>query len=148
MKYPRERLRYFYAAWTAIAATSAVPIFFDTLGTAAWNGVNFAMAIYLFVSAAGLLAILAGFCAAFSGKALFHWVSFIGSVSIALLSLTFAASFILSRTPGVPLNDWYEIFGIKAPILAFYATAFGCCSVQALVQFSNGRTRKILKPNC
>ena len=39
--------------WTIVAIISAVPILLEVVGIAAWNGVNFALVVYLFVSSAG-----------------------------------------------------------------------------------------------
>lgn len=78
------------------------------LGSAAWNGVNFAMALYLFFSIAGFIGLFAGFCAAISRKAVISWLASMSALAILFLSVIFAFGFIFDRSPGVPFGKAFH----------------------------------------
>ena len=126
--------------WTLLAVGSSVLILFDTLGYAAWNGVNFVMCLYLVASAAGTIGLLAGFCSAFSQRRFLKWVTCVSALAIVALSAIYAAGFIFGRTPGVPLSDQIYLFGrFRTPILLLYGVAFLCCLTEALLYFPRDR---------
>ena len=123
--------------WTIVAIVSAVPILGDVLGTAAWNGVNFVMAAYLFVSSAGLLALIASLYSPWSHSAVFRWITWSGAVGIACLGLVFSAGFAFGRDPEVPWNSSMGIGPVEIPLLALYGFAVASCGIQAVLQFPN-----------
>ncbi len=129
--------------WTLVAIVSAIPILLYVLSYAAWNGVNFAMAVYLFVSSAGLLALAASFCSPCLQKTVFRWISWSGAVGIACLGLVFGAGFVFGRNPEVPWNSGPTIGPIEVPFLAVYGFAVVACAIQAVLQFpSRGQVRR------
>ena len=122
---------------TIVAIISAVPIWMEVVGTAAWNGVNFAMATYLFVSSAGLLALIASLYSPWSQSAIFRWITWSGAIGIACLGLVFSAGFAFWRDPQVPWNSRVGIGPIEIPALAVYGFAVASCAIQAVLQFPN-----------
>lgn len=123
--------------WTLVAIVSAIAVLLDVLGTAAWNGVNFAIVVYLFVSSAGVLALVASLCPPCLRKAVFRWIIWSGAVGIACMGLVFIAGFVFGRDPSVPWNSALKIGAIKIPYLAFYGFVIVSCLIQAVVQFPN-----------
>jgi hypothetical protein len=132
--------------WTLLAATSSLLIFADTLGDAAWNGLNFVMCLYLAASVAGSIGIVVGFCSAFSQRRSLEWITCVSALVVAGLIAIYAAGFIFGRTSGVPLNDpiYFGHSGhFHAPILLLYAAAFLCCLVEARLYFPRPRKLEI-----
>src|SRR5947209_3573890 len=131
--------------WTIVAIISAVPILLDVVSTAAWNGVNFALVAYLFVSSAGVLALIASLCSPWLHSAVFQWITWFGAIGIAGLGLVFAAGFAFGRDPQVPWNSSVGIGPIEIPFLALYGFASrrarykGCCNFP-IVLASEGST--------
>src|SRR5438270_1806973 len=123
--------------WTIVAIISAVPILLEVVGIAAWNGVNFALVVYLFVSSAGVLALIASLCSPWLHSAVFQWITWFGAIGIAGLGLVFAAGFAFGRDPQVPWNRSVGIGPIEVPLLALYGFAFASCAIQAVLQFPN-----------
>ena len=132
-----------FAFWTILALASAFPILADCLGTAAWNGVNLAVAFYLVLSIGGFLGLLAGFIAAFSHKRLFAWITCASAVGIVALSIVFASGFLCCRTPGVPLTDPMYFGRLHLPILALDGAAGVVCSVEALLAIAKIRMPRL-----
>src|SRR5689334_20918820 len=54
-----KRSRLLRVLWTLLAAVSSLPVLFDTVGSAAWNGVNFVVCLYLIASVAGTIGLFA-----------------------------------------------------------------------------------------
>lgn len=123
------------ALWTLVTLASSFPILGIVLGGAAWNGVNFVVGFYLFISIGGFVGLFAGFGAAFSHKRLLAWITCVSAVAIGILSAFFACSFVLTRESDVPLNSPLLIGGFQIPILSLYAAAVICCSIEALLYF-------------
>jgi hypothetical protein len=134
--------RIFQASWTLLSVASAYPIWALTVGSAAWNGVNFAVCVYLIASTGGILGLLAGFWSAFSPRRVPSWTTSASAAAIACLSLVYTAGFIFARDPGVPWNDPFYLGIIHAPLIAFYAAGFVCCSLEALIYFPRIRKPK------
>src|SRR5438270_2701044 len=93
--------------WTIVAIISAVPILLEVVGIAAWNGVNFALVVYLFVSSAGVLALIASLCSPWLHSAVFQWITWFGAIGIAGLGLVFAAGFAFGL-PGINAARHYN----------------------------------------
>lgn len=129
--------------WTIASIAAALPILGLTLASAAWNGVNLAVWLCLIAGGAGVLGLIAGFCSAFSNGRFWAWTTISGAVLIALLSAIYAGGFVFSRSPETPLGDPVSVGVIHAPLLAFYAVAFFCCSVEAALYFP--RTRRYVE---
>jgi hypothetical protein len=121
--------------WTLLSLASSLPILAMVLGSAAWNGVNFAVGSYLFLSAGGVAGLLVGFVAAFSRKKLLGWITCVSAGTIAGLSALFACSLLLDRSRGVPLSGPVIIGGVHASMIVFYGVAFVCCCLEALLYF-------------
>jgi hypothetical protein len=121
------------AVWTFLALAAAFPILADCVGTAAWNGVNVAVALYLLLSIGGFLGLIAGFIAAFSRNRLFAWITCISALAFVALSIVFATGFLCCRTPGVPLTDPMYFGRLHIPVIALDGAAFIVCSVEALL---------------
>jgi len=131
-----------YTLWTLLSIGAALFILGDVLGDAAWNGINVAMGIYLLLSIAGVLGLVAGFRAAFYPKGRFALITCISALAIAGLSLLFGLSFLISRTPGVPLSDPMVIAGFSSPIILLYCAVFFICSVEAFLFFPRNRKQQ------
>lgn len=123
------------AVWTLLAVMSSLPVLADTVGSAAWNGVNFVVCLYLIASIAGTIGLMAGFWSAFSQRRFLEWITCISAFAIVALSAIYAAGFIFGRTPGVPLSDPIYFGRYHAPILMFYGAAFFFCVIEALFYF-------------
>lgn len=123
--------------WTVVAIVSAVPILMDVLGTAAWNGVNLAIAAYLFVFSTSLLALIASLFSPCLHGAVFRWITWSGAIGITCLGLLFSASFAFRRDPQVPWSSGFRIGLIEIPVLALYGFAVASCAIQAALQFPN-----------
>ncbi len=119
--------------WTFLALGSSLPVLADTVGSAAWNGVNWVVWLYLIASAGGTIGLLAGFCSAFSQRRALKWITCVGALVVVALSAIYAAGFIFNRTAGVPLSDPMYFGSFQAPILLLYAAAILCCLVEALL---------------
>jgi hypothetical protein len=119
--------------WTFLAVGSSFPILADTLGSAAWNGVNFVGCLFLIASVGGTVGLLAGFYSAFSLRTVFRWITFASALTIVALSAIYAAGFIFTRTEGVPLNSPIYFGSFQMPILLLYAIAILCCFAEALL---------------
>jgi hypothetical protein len=119
--------------WTLLSLTSALPILAVCLGSAAWNGVNFAVALYLLLSIAGVTGLFAGFFAATSRNKLLAWITCASASAIVALSFVFAYSFLCCRTAGVPLSDPLYFGRLHVPLIVLYGAAFLFCSIEALL---------------
>lgn len=129
--------------WTILAAVSSLPVLFNTVGSAAWNGVNFVVCLYLIASVAGTVGLFAGFWSAFSQRRLLEWITCVSALAIVVLSAIYAAGFIFERTPGIPLNDPMYFGRFHAPILMLYCVAFLFCVFEALLYFPRDRTLRV-----
>jgi hypothetical protein len=127
--------------WTLLSLGSAFFVLGLVLGDAAWNGVNFALGLYLVLSVGGLLGILGGFFSVFSHRRVYEWITCAGSATIAGLSAIFAFGFIFSRARGTPLNGPIIIGGVQVPLLLFYGWACLCCAIEAALFYP--RVRKL-----
>ena len=134
-------------AWTFLAVMSSLPVWGETVGSAAWNGVNWIVCLYLIASTGGCVGLLAGFCSAFSHRRIFKWITFVAALAVLSLSAIYAFNFIFSRTPGVPLGDpmYFTIFSgtFHAPILLLYSIAIFSCLVEALLYVPSQREPKV-----
>ena len=128
---------------TLLAAISSFPVLAFTVGSAAWNGVNFVVCLYLIASVAGTVGLVAGFCSAFSQRRLLEWITCVSALAIVALSAIYAAGFIFGRTPGVPLSDPIYFGRFHAPILLLYGVAFLCCLIEALLYFPHDKKLQV-----
>jgi len=128
-----------YIFWTILSIGSALLIVGDVFGDAAWNGVNIALGIYLFLSIAGLLGLFAGFWATFSPTRPSALITCISALVITGLSLFFGCSFIVSRDRGVPFSAPIYFDGFHVPIIALYGIAFFSCFMEAVLFFPKAR---------
>jgi len=129
--------------WTLVAFASSLPILAIALGTAAWNGVNFAVGLYLFLSAAGSLCVLAGVFAAFFQGSIFPRIACISASVIAGLSAFFGLWFIFGRGYGVPLDEPFFFAGsARVPLLVIYSFAFFCSAVEVLLYLPETKRRE------
>jgi hypothetical protein len=131
-----------------LAFMSSVPILMETLGSAAWNGVNFAMAVYLFLAVLGFLGLLISLVATSSGKSVFLWIAASSAIVVGGLSLVYLGGFLFSRTPGVPLMDPLIIAGVPIPIIAYYGFALVCCLVVAVSSLQKLRNQGQSRARC
>ncbi len=120
---------------TLLSFASSLHILADVLGDAAWNGLNFALSMYLFLSAAGTLGLLLGVFTVFSRKTIFAWITCISAATVAGLSILFGLSFIFGRDTEVPLNSPVYYGHLVIPILALYGIVAVCCSAEAILFF-------------
>jgi hypothetical protein len=121
--------------WTFLAVGSSLPILAYTVGSAAWNGVNWVVWLYLIASAGGSIGLLAGFCSAFSRSTGLKWITCVAALAVVLVSAIYAAGFTFGRTAGMPLNDPMYFGSFHAPILLLYANAVLCCLAEAMLYF-------------
>jgi hypothetical protein len=132
--------------WTFVAVGSSFPILGLTLGLAAWNGVNWAVCLYLIASAGGFIGLLAGFRSAFSARKILRWITCVSALAIISVSVIYASGFIFGRAAGVPLG--YTMYSggsqarLQAPVLAVYAVAILCCLIEALLYIPCDRKLK------
>jgi hypothetical protein len=119
--------------WTLISMVSAWPVLAFCVGDAAWNGINLAVGLCLFLSVGGFLGLLAGFCAAVSSRGLYAWITCISALAVACLSIFLGCEFIFGRDPAVPFNRPVYFGAFHAPIIVLYGVAFVCCSVEAVL---------------
>jgi hypothetical protein len=125
--------------WTLFSLLGAVLILGDTLGDAAWNGINFWMGLYLTLSGIGVLALLVGFYSAFSIRRFCSSITFCGALLPVCLSAVYAAGFLIGREAGTPLLDPLYIGGMPVPILVIYGAVFFICAVEAILYFPSFR---------
>jgi|SRR5271165_6228404 len=130
--------------WTLLAVVSSLPVLAETAGSAAFNGVNFIVCLYLVAAAAGAIGLVAGFVSAFSQRRLLEWITCISALAIVALSAIYAAGFIFGRTAGVPLSDPMYFGRFHVPILVLYGVAFLCCLIEALLYFPHDRKQQAL----
>jgi hypothetical protein len=123
----------FQVAWTLLALVGGLIVLAITTGTAAWNGVNLAVALYLFLSFAGSIGLLVGTLTAFSKKAIFAWMTGLSAFAITCLTFVFLFGFLFGRLPEVPLGEKIEILGLHAPLLVFYCFSLVTCSIALLL---------------
>ncbi len=135
--------RLFQIVWTLLSLASAFLIWALTVASAAWNGVNLAVGLYLITSSAGTLGLLAGLCTGSSRARLFDWMNCFSATAMALLSTIYLAGFIFDRDPGVPIGDVIYVNGVPSPLIVIYAAAIIFCSVQALLSARRLREREI-----
>jgi hypothetical protein len=105
------------------------------LGGAAWNGVNFAVGLYLFLSIGGFLGLFVGLFAAFSSKKPLAWITCASAAAIAVVSAILACGFLFDRVRGVPLNGSIQVGSFPSPIIFLYGLALICCSIEAFIYF-------------
>ena len=132
----------FRVLWTLLSLASAFPILGIAIGSAAWSGVNFVVAVYLFLSIGGFVGLLAGLCVAFSPNRPFAWVTSISAAAITAVSAIFAYGFVFDRAREVPWNNPIFIGGFHTPILSLYGIALVCCSIEALLYFPGAKRIK------
>jgi len=89
-------------------------------GTAAWGGVNLAIAIYGFFGCFGALGLLIGAIGIPSERIVFAWIADFGAVFIACIGVLFLGGFLFGRDKSVPLSD---------PIVALYCWAVLTCGI-------------------
>ena len=109
-----------------------------TIGSAAWNGINWVVQFYLIASIGGSAGLLAGFYSPFSQRRILQWITSVGALAIASVSAVYAAGLIFGRAAGVPLNDPIYFGNFHAPVLSLYAAAILCCLVEVLLYFPRG----------
>ena len=130
---------------TFLGFLSSVPILMETLGNAAWNGVNFAMALYLLIATIGFFGLLTSLVTIRSRKSVFLWIAASSAIAVGGLSLLFLGSFVLSRTRGVPLMDSFIIASVPMPVIAYYGFAVACCSVLAVASLQKLRGQRAVQ---
>ncbi|HZB88584.1 MAG TPA: hypothetical protein VE291_08015 [Terracidiphilus sp.] len=131
----------FRIVWTLISLGSALSILLLTIGSAAWNGVNFVVGLYLLLSFTADIGLFFGFWAAYSNNPIPARVVLLSAVVIASLAAIYACGFLFGRSPGVPLNDPLYVAGLAIPVVALYAVTFLCSSVEAGLFFNQARWR-------
>jgi hypothetical protein len=141
MNPPGTRRTAVQAGMTFVAFLSALPILADIVGTAAWNSVNFAVAVYLALAFFGTIGLLTGTVTGFFKKPIFAWMTGLSAAAIFCLSLLFLLSFLFSRTEGVPLSDPLIFGSIQTPIIVFYGFAMLCCSVVGVFSLKKIRSK-------
>jgi hypothetical protein len=124
---------------------SSVPILMETLGNAAWNGVNIPMALYLLIATLGFFGLLTSLVTIRSRKSVFLWIAASSAIAVGGLSLLFLGGFVFSRTPGVPLMDPFIIAGVPMPIIGYYGFAVACCSVLAVASLQKLRSQRAVQ---
>src|ERR1700733_6849262 len=112
-----KRALVFQAMWRVLTLVAASIILGLTLGSAAWNGVNFVMAMYLLFSLSAFVGLVVALIMWSSNKPLFVWISGLSALVVALGASIFSLGFLHGRDTSVPLNDPIEIFGINGPLL-------------------------------
>jgi hypothetical protein len=129
--------------WALFALASSYPVLAAVFGVAVWGGVNFFVGLYLFISIAGVIGLLAGLYAAFSPRSFFAWAACAGALSFVVLSAILAAGFIFGRDPSLPLDSGATYFGrFHAPDLVLYAIAIVFCGVEFLLYFPTAIKRE------
>jgi len=131
--------------WILLALAGALIIMAVVLGDAAWNGVNFVMALYLLFSLGGFLGLVVALITSSSKRPLFVWMAGLSSLAITCEALSFALGFIYGRNPRVLLNEKVGMFGIRGPLLAFYGFSIVSCSVQVLRSIFKYRQLRVLR---
>jgi hypothetical protein len=116
-----------------------------TLGSAAWNGVNLAVAVYLVCSFVGSVGLLVALIASASRRRLFVWMSGTSAFAIACVALVFILGFLFRRDSGVPINEPVGMFGVHGPLLAFYGFSLVSCFVEVLLSIFRYRQLKVLR---
>ncbi len=134
-----RRSPYLRVMWTFLAVGSSLPVLAETLGSAAWNGVNWVVWLYLIASAGGSIGLVAGFCSAFSQRRVLKWITCVAALAVVSVSAIYAAGFIFNRTAGVPLSDPIYFGSFHAPILLLYAVAILVCLVETLLYLPGHR---------
>lgn len=125
---------------TFLGFVSALPLLTMIGGTAAWNGINLAVALYILFGCAGALGLLIGAVGVFSGRIVFAWIADAGAVFIACIGLICLSGFLFSRDKSVASDSSIYIAGIKAPLVAVYCSSVLICGM--VIWFSS---RKICK---
>src|ERR1700722_15536438 len=106
--------------WTLFSMISAWPVLTFCVGDAAWNGINLALGLCLFLSVGGFLGLLAGFCAALSSRKLYAWITCVSTLAIACLGIFLGCGFIFDRDPAVPFTSPAYFGAFHAPIIVLY----------------------------
>ncbi len=135
----------FQAAWTLLALAGGLIILFFSLASAAWNGVNFVMAIYLILPFAGSLGLFTVLIMSTSKKLSIVWIAGLSALAITCVALIFLLGFVFGRDRSLPLNNSVEMFGIHAPLLVFYGFSMFSCSIQFLLSLFKHRQLKTLR---
>jgi hypothetical protein len=133
------------AIWMLLALAGGLIILGDSLGYAAWNGVNFVMVIYLVLALAGSMGLVAALTRSTSRKPLFTWIGGLSAFAIACVALVFLLGFLFRRDSSLPLNEEAAMFGIHAPLVAFYGFSICSCSIQTLLSIFKYRQLKTLR---
>src|SRR6202022_1297997 len=131
--------------WMVLALMGGLFILGDSLGYAAWNGVNFVMILYLILSLAGSLGLVAALTKSTSKRPLSAWIGGLSALVIAGVALVFLWGFLFGRNSSVPLNESVEMFGIHGPLLAFYTFTICSSSIQILLSIFKYRQLKTLR---
>jgi ABC-type branched-subunit amino acid transport system permease subunit len=113
------------------------------LGTAAWNGVNFAVGLYLVLAVGGFVGLFVGLFAAFSSKRPLAWITCVSAGAIAALSAILTFGFLFDPARGVPLSSEILIGSFHPPIIFLYGAAFVCCSIEAALYFPKTRRMQL-----
>ncbi|MGA7156851.1 MAG: hypothetical protein WBY53_08405 [Acidobacteriaceae bacterium] len=130
------------AGLTLLCLMCALLTLFDVLGNAAWNGINFAMALYLIFAAGAATGLAIGLGMSFSDKSCFAWISEICASITATLNVVFLFGFLLGRAKGVSLTSTFVWFGVvPVPLIVGYSLSIIFCAYLAYV--SAGRIRAL-----
>jgi hypothetical protein len=129
-------------AWTILAIGTSIPVLADTVGSAAFNGINWAMWFFLIASVGGSIGLFSGFYSAFSRRRVPKWITCVAALAVVSVSAIYSAGFIFGRTAGVPLSDPMYFGSFHLPILLLYAAAILCCVVEALLYCPGDRELK------
>lgn len=127
----------FQVAWMLLALAGGILILGDSLGYAAWNGVNFVMVIYLIVALIGCVGLIVAIIKSTSRRSSFAWIGALSSFAIASVALIFLWDFVFRRDSSLPINESVKKFGIHAPLLAFYSFSICACTIQFVLSLSN-----------
>lgn len=109
-----------------LALAGGLIILGDVLSYEAWNGVNFVMVIYLILPLVACAGLAAALTRPASRRPLFTGIAGLSAFAITCVALIFLLGFIFGRDRNIPLNERVEMFGMSAPLLAFYG--FSICS--------------------
>lgn len=123
----------FAVAWTLVSAISAIYILLDNLSYAAWNGINFVMALYLFTSVAAVIGLTAGFWSIFSCRRILARAVCVSGFAVMCLTALDICGFIFGRAPELPFSSPVYFAGFSVPVLATYVVPFVCCFIEALI---------------
>ena len=133
------RFPFLRVVWTFLAVGSSLPVLADTLGSAAWNGVNWVVWLYLIASAGGSIGLVAGFCSAFSQRRVLKWITCVAALAVVSVSAILRCRIYLQSHGRGALSDPMYFGTFHAPMLLLYAVAILCCMVEALLYLPGHR---------